>query len=428
MTVKISRITLLLSSLIGLALSSYALVWAKPEEPAEPAAAPTWEDAIIISTGDSGARLPSVAAAPNGKDVIVAYVSQRSAAEENTDPYYHDSSNNGDTFPGNPAPINSNGATETIDVAISFDGNSQAHALWIEEMANNNRELRYAQENNWPNSSTLLASTTSPGVIFTPRIETSGSNTVNVVWAENDSGIITDIYHARSANGGSSWPINGVILDSADLSQFPDLAVSNNGMIHVVWSEGLFTSKVNYVQGTVSGGMVNWSSAIAISDRSAATNALEPAIFVNGSVVQVTYTDRLSADSQFVHYLRCAGNCTNVNNWVSSNNPVSGQAVGANVGDPFDVTSTVVQAGGCSFVYFHGVRTGTNEQILGVDSCGNWASSARDIVTASNIRSLNPDLAVQNNWWIYLVYEDKSSEQIQFLRNQPALYLPLIVK
>jgi hypothetical protein len=421
------RILLLLGSFVFLSFASYALVVAKPEEPAEPAAAPAWENVINISTGDSGARLPSVAGAANGKDVIVAYVSQRSATAGDTDPYYRVSSNNGATFPSNPAAINTNAATETIDVAVAYDANSRAHALWIEENADNDRELRYARENNWPSSSTLRASVTNPGVIFTPRIVTSGSNTVDIVWAEG-ANIIADIYHARSTNGGSSWTISGVITDTADLSQFPDLAVGSNGTIHVVWSEGLLTSKVNYVQGTVSGGSVSWSSAIQISNQSGATNALEPSIFVKGSVVQVSYTDRLGEDSQFVHYLRCANNCTNVNNWVSSGNPVSGQAVGANVGDPFDVSSTLVQVGGCSYVYFHGVRTGSNEQILGVDSCGRWASSARDQVTATNIRALNPDLAVQNNWWIYLVYENKSNERIQFLRNLPAIYLPVVVK
>ena len=428
MIIKFSRFIMLFVGLVTLTLGFYSLAIAEPEKPAVPDAPPTWEDTIVISTGDNGARLPSVAAAPNGKDVIVAYVSQRSANNENTDPYYHDSFNNGATFPGNPAPINTNASTETIDVAIAFDANNKAHALWIEQTTTDNRQLRYAQEDNWPNTSSLRSSVTNPGVIFTPRIVASGTNTLNIVWAENSSGIITDIYHARSTNGGSTWPISGVIIDNTDLSQFPDLAVGNNGIIHVVWSEGLVTSKVYYVQGTVSGNSVNWSAEIPISDRSSATNALEPSIFVNGSVVQVSYTDRLSGDSQFVHYLRCASSCTNINNWISSNNPVSGQAVGANVGDPFDVSSTLVQAGGCSYIYFHGVRTGSNEQILGVDSCGRWASSARDVVTPSNFRALNPDLAVQNNWWIYLVYEDKSNEEIQFQRNLPAIYLPLVVK
>jgi hypothetical protein len=145
-------------------------------------------------------------------------------------------------------------------------------------------------------------------------------------------------------------------------------------------------------------------------------------------VVQVAYTDRFNANTQFVHYLRCNGGCTNINNWVSSNNPVSGQAVGANVGDPFDVASSITRVGTCTFIYFHGVRTGSNEQIIGVNSCDQWAASPRDLVTASNIRALNPDLAVQNNWWIYLVYEDKSNARIQFQRNLPAVYLPMIVK
>ena len=425
------RIILLLSTfaLLVFAMGSSSVVAEpeEPEEPAEPASSPQWQNVITISSGDNGARLPSVAGSPIDKSVIVAYVSQRSSNSGDTDPYYRVSSNNGTSFPSNPAAINTNAATETIDVAITYDASGNAHALWIEETSSNNRELHYTQEDNWPSSSSIRSSVANPGVIFTPRIVTSGANTIDIAWAEGSS-IITDIYHARSTNGGSSWTISGVVVDTADLSQSPNLAVSANGTIHIVWSEGLFGAKVNYVQGTVSGSSVTWSPAIQISNQSGATHALEPSIFVNGTVVQVAYTDRLSSSSQFVHYLRCAGSCTNINNWISSSNPISGQAVGANVGDPFDVTSTLVQVGNCSFIYFHGVRTGNNEQILGVNSCDRWSSTARDQVTASNIRALNPDLAVQNNWWLYLVYENKSNARIEFIRNQPAIYLPLVVK
>ena len=200
MIVKSSRFFVFLSFLLLVNLVVSTLVMAEPDEPTAPS---TWDGTITISS-DNGARLPSIAAAPNGKDVIVAYVSQRSADEDNTDPYYHDSSNNGATFPGNPAPINTNNSTEAIDVAIAYDATNKPHALWIEQQSNNDRQLRYANRDNWPSSSTLLSSVTSPGVIFTPRIAASGTNTLNIVWAESSSGIITDIYHARSTNGGST--------------------------------------------------------------------------------------------------------------------------------------------------------------------------------------------------------------------------------
>lgn len=421
---KLIRVFLLLFSICLLNFGFYTLAMAEPDEPLEPSSPPAWENVLTISS-DSGARLPSVAAAPNSKEVIVAYISQRSAVDENTDPYYHDSSNNGATFPGSPAPINTNTSTEAIDVAVTFDNSNVAHALWIEATSSDDRQLRYAKESSWPTSSNLRASVTNPGVIFTPRIVASGSNTLDIVWAQSSSGIITDIYHARSTNGGSSWSTSKVILDTNDLSQSPDLAVAN-GVIHVVWSEGLINAKVNYAQSTNGGS--SWSTPIQISNRSSATNALEPSIIANGSVVQVAFTNRLSANDQFVHFLRCNSNCTNINNWISSNNPVSGTKVGANVGDPFDVASTIAQVGVCTHLYFHGVQTGANEQVIGLDSCGNWSSSARDVITSSDIRALNPDLATQNNWWVYLVYEDKTNEQIKFLRNLPALYLPLIRK
>ncbi|MEZ4589964.1 MAG: hypothetical protein R3D55_02280 [Chloroflexota bacterium] len=425
---KSFRLFLLLGSMVALTLSFYHLVMAEPEAPDAPTSAPNWNTPVTISSGDSGARLPSIASAPNSKEVIVAYVSQRSGVSTNTDPYYRASSNFGATFPSPPAPINTNGSTETIDVSVTFDSLNRAHALWIEETVSNSRQLRYAREDSWPSTSSLRASVASPGVLFTPRIVASGSSTIDIVWAGDTSGIITDIYHSRSTNNGSTWPISGVVFDTMDLSQSPDFAVGN-GIIHLVWSEGLFNSKIYYTRGTVSGSTVSWSARVAISDQSGATNAVEPSIYVSGSTIHVSYTNRPSESQQTINYLRCNSGCTNLNNWISSNNPVSGTFVGANIGDPFDVASSVIQLGNCTYMYFHGVQSGqTNEQILGVNSCGNWSSSKRDEVTSSSTRALNPDFAMHNNWWLYLVYENKSGGYIVFQRNTPAIYLPTILR
>jgi hypothetical protein len=94
----------------------------------------------------------------------------------------------------------------------------------------------------------------------------------------------------------------------------------------------------------------------------------------------------------------------------------------------------MAQIGNCTYVYFHGIQGSTtnNERIWGVNSCSGWASSARDQVTTSGVRSIYPSLIAANNWWVYLTYEQTNTSgtvrEIYFIRNQPAIYLPTILK
>ena len=425
------RFFILLTALLGLVFSFQTMsLKAEPMEPATPESDPNWNTAVTLSTGDSGARLPAISAAPNnGNKLIVAYVSQRSGVEENTDPYYRISNNNGGNWTS-PAPINSNTNTTTSDIDIAIDSSGNAHALWVEITAANARQLRYSKQTNWPNGAQTRASVNDPGVISFPRIVTSGANRVDIVWAQDNSGILTDIYHARSTDGGTNWNISGVVVDNSGTSQSPDIAVNANGKIFLVWTEGFLSGQVYYAEGTVSGNSVSWTVVTNLSSKSLATNAVEPKILLDGNTVKVTYTNRLNESTQYVHYLECTSNCVQISNWKSVGNPISGTALGANVGDPFDVNSTLGQAGRCTYVYFHGVRSGSNnEQILGVNSCSGWGTSPQDEITTVATRALNPELAIHNNWWIYLEKKKKGTpSQIKFIRNIPAVYLPLIVK
>jgi hypothetical protein len=92
----------------------------------------------------------------------------------------------------------------------------------------------------------------------------------------------------------------------------------------------------------------------------------------------------------------------------------------------------LVQRGPCSIGYFHGTADGLvdNEIIWGVNSCQGWSQSARDQVTSSNFRSINPSIAEQNNAWLYLVYEQGvSTHQIYLHRNIFSdIYLPVVFK
>lgn len=420
-------------------------VSAEPEEPLAPAADPNWENGLKISqsSGITGAILPSISSSNAGGKIIVAYQGIINNENDNHDVFYTLSSNYGNTWPTKARIHQSAGAisdSSFVDVTITPD--NKGHAVWIEEFSNTPR-LVYKYENNWGNNATNLITISAPAiptVMAEPRIVAKNNNRLDVVWAQGEPTTNINIYHAYStSSNGASWQGISPITDTSATSRLPDIAVDASGNYHVVWEEGPDPTKIYYLRGVPSGNSVNWSvaNAINISQKSITngTAATQPKITVEGNTLHVSYTNFVSKEEQYIHHIQCNSNCSNVGNWSSVSNPVSGQVLGAKALDPFDVISGIAQMGDCTYVYFHGIQgtiSSNNERLWGVNSCGNWAASARDQVTTTSIRAINPTLISANNWWLYMAYEqvsvDSTLREVYFIRNQPSIYLPLILK
>lgn len=429
-----------ISLLLGLTVLLYQMAGMDSETAvAASHAAPDWTTPITITTSAMapfGVNFPAVTASPDGQSVMVVFNKARSLAEGDNDPYFSRSLDNGETW-STPEAI-----TETVDLSGqifgAYDPAGVAHVAWKEGTG-----LAYAKEGtansgDWTDPFEMIVPTgTTPGVT-NPYLVASENNLVDVVWAQGVGGTDPNIYHARSRDGGSNWPIQGIITSTLESSQFPSMAVDSSGTIHAVWQEldnllfnpPRFGGTIYYVQGIeMPGNIISWSERIEIST---VDDAREPEIIVNGSRLRVTYTDFVNLDEQFVRFVQCSGQCTDEDNWVTELNPISGQLVGANGADPLNVVTSLVQRGPCSTVYFHGTADGLvdNEIIWGTSSCQGWSQSAREQVTSSNFRSINPGLAVQNNAWLYLVYEQGVTfHQIYLHRNIFSdIFLPIILK
>lgn len=434
-------------TLIGLWQMGFDTAVAEPDEPLAPEAGPNWQEIGRISQTStlSDAVLPAIAASSNGSKIIVVYNGIINDIDGNRDVFYAMSTNFGQSWNTKARIHSSSGDTSNsnfVDVAIS--PNNKGHAVWVEEFSDVPR-LVYKNEDNWGNNSTNLITIstvpTSPDVIAYPQIVAKNNNRLDVVWSEGTASTDVNIFHAYSTNGGASFTGKTAVNQTIPSSDFPALTIDTSGNYHLVWEEGTIPNRtILYSRGLPSGNSVNWSSPINISVRSISGNtsaALQPEIYANGNILHVTYSNYVSKQEQYVHHLQCSQNCTTASNWVSTNNPVSGQVLTAKASDPFNLVSTIGQVGSCTYVYFHGIQgvsseENNRERIWGTNSCGNWAASVRDQVTAENTRSINPAMTSANNWWLYLAYEqvstDSSVREIYFVRNQPAIYLPTILK
>lgn len=420
---------------------------AEPEEPLAPeSSAPNWEDAekISQSSGITSAILPSMAASANGSKVITVYSGIINNNDSDHDIFYAISNNYGADWDNKARVHQSAGVTSDSNfVDVTITPNNKGHAVWAEEV-NDVPRIVYKHEDNWGNNSTNLVTISAPAVpivVAEPRIVNKTNNRLDVVWSQGEPATNVNIYHAYSTNGGSSWQGVAPIVDTPPTSRLPDIAIDASGVYHVVWEEGTNPTTIHYLRGVPSGNnTVNWSvaSEIDISQQSitdGSTAARQPKIFASGNTLHVSYTAFVNKDQQSVHHLQCNGGCSNLANWFSVGNPISGQSLGAKAADPFDVISGVAQVGQCTYVYFHGIQGpsgSNNERIWGTNSCSNWAASARDQVTNSSIRAINPSMISANNWWLYMAYEQVNASstlrEIYFIRNQPAIYLPTILK
>lgn len=424
-----------------LAALPLGLTRAEPE-PAATSENPDWITPQQLSVSDQAEKLPVVAANPNNGNVLVAY-SVRDAGTENTDDVVYRASNsygNGGSWTS-AQPIHVSPSEDSVQVDLALDGAGSAHAVWVEGAA---AHLVYAPRSDWPTNNTSNLPTTISDVAISsnPDLVING-NTLDVVWSE---GPPMNVYHARSTNGGATWTSRNLVHGSPASSFSPSLVVDpgNGNKLYVVWEEtagGI--GSIYYSEGTVSGGSSSWTSAIEISELGEGSlgdsKDFRPKIVWQNGQRQVAYThvSEVDPDFQTIYYTRCNNNCTSRSGWAVQQN-ISGQAVGANATDPFNVYSTMATLSGCTFVYFHGTDSDfsqDNEGIWGVNSCDGWAFATRDGVTdPKQTRSIYPVIVTHPESWLYLVYEQVVNEQrrVYFTRGEVEInrgvFLPVVMR
>lgn len=406
---------------------------AEVDEPEAVSSKPIWQGALTLTSNANGSFDPVVASAPNSKQVAVAYLKQESANDQNTDPFYRKSTNNGQTWAGE-LTIRDNPNTETKAVDIAFDSSNRLHAVWLEVTTTGGNEtftLYHANESNWANRTTI-SSVTEPTTIISPKIVVRGS-TVDVVWAEGE---LPTLYYRRfNGSWGLKTAMNaGTFVRQVDLTR-------DASSLYVVWEDVLTKGVIHYAKGTPSGTSATWaksSTPISNVTLTGSDDGTTPEVAVGGGKIHVSFVNRKSANQQFAHYISCnaTSNCTQGGNWQNAvnGNPINGLlALGLPVGNPDrSVNSTIALAGNCAYVYYYGTSSASpdREQIRGQNSCGGWTASASDVLaTSGSARYIHPSMTDHNGWYLYVAYEEiVTVPQVKFVRNRPAIYLPIILK
>lgn len=336
----------------------------------------------------------------------------------------------------------------SIHTAVTFDKNNKAHVVWVE-----NTGLAYA------NSSNLSTGFSAPK-LFTDSLIDAGSEVLNpqIITFNNHVHIIgvaknvdQYVFHVHSADGGATWKAAKYVTNFLPKVDRPDVAVDHDGNLHVVYNgqkyipPSTLLDSVSYAQGAFNGSDVTWnlSNHVDITTRMPATtdyNVIEPSVIYTNGRLEVSVTQQYKPANpnlrhearQFVYYIYCNGTCTTAANW---NAQLASGAVLYIDNEPYNLTSEITRLAGCSLMVFDGKISTTQddrEQIFSASNCSGWGNGRIELTVNDESRSIQPTIATQNNWWMYVAYEEFLNEdqvhKIYFTRNIPGVYLPIIRK
>lgn len=124
---------------------------------------------------------------------------------------------------------------------------------------------------------------------YTPRVASNGSGYL-VVWAENNSTTIWDIYGARVSSGGVVQDTSGIAIANYLYAQFDPVVTSNGSDYFVAWTDHRGDNNYDIYAARVSAeGAVLDTSGIAICTQGA--NQFVPAVTFDGTAYVVAWAD-----------------------------------------------------------------------------------------------------------------------------------------
>jgi len=141
-------------------------------------------------------------------------------------------------------------------VAVDFSGNP--HVVWSDDTPGNS-EIYYAKSTDggvtWPNGQRITWTSGSSG---SPVIAVDSSGNPHVVWSDYTPGN-SEIFYKKSTDGGATWIANRRLTWTSGYSYDPVIAIDLSGNPHVVWVDNTPGNyEIYYTKSTDEG--VSWTT------------------------------------------------------------------------------------------------------------------------------------------------------------------------
>jgi hypothetical protein len=180
----------------------------------------------------------SITALDTGK----LYIAWRDSRDGNSDIYFANSTDGGNTFSPNKKVNDDVGSKQQRNPSLAVDSAGNVYIAWYDER-NGDSDIYFANSTNGGNTFSANKKVNDDGSSvwqYYPSIAAEGVGNVYIAWEDNRNGFTdTDIYYANSTDGGNTFSINKRVNDDVEeLHQSrPDIAVDPVGNVFLVWQD-----------------------------------------------------------------------------------------------------------------------------------------------------------------------------------------------
>lgn len=292
-------------------------------------------------------------------------------------------------------------AANSITPEIAVAGNF-VHVVWQDLRSSPNRgDIYYNRSTDggvsWLLGDLRLDTGSAPGAAdsHTPVVYAAGS-TVCVVWADTRNGS-ADIYGNRSLDGGATWLPTAVRIDAGDvagssISLAPRVAGDGN-TVHVVWEDARGGNRDVYYNRSGDGGATWLPAAVRLDHAPAPAFATDPRLACEGTQLNVVWVDDRNGLTDIYANRSLDGGTS----WLSTDGRLDTDAPGGGG----STKPRVVASGAAVYVAWEDYRTFVQPQIFfrrSIDGGTSWLGSDRLVNTSTaSCYSFDPSLAAHGS-------------------------------
>lgn len=281
------------------------------------------------------------------------------------------------------------------------DDAGRAYCAW-QDRRNGDEDIYFAKSTDygesWSNPNIIIYS--GPEDQTSPSLAMNFEGTLYIVW-EDDRNPDSDIYFARSFDGGDTWPQPHFRVNTSGARQSePAIAVDSSGVIYVVWEDDREGHYDIYFAKSEDRGET-WTDAIDINSDWKSSTQLDPTIAVDtAGTIYVAWEDQINDDFDiyFGKSIDGGNTWTDPSIQINTDQTTMGQ------------TNPTMGVGGEGEVYLAWQDNRWNNLDIYFASSNNsgdsWSNPNIKINTDSTAIQQNPALAVSPTGTIYVTWDD----------------------
>lgn len=231
-----------------------------------------------------------------------------------------------------------------------------------------------------------------------PALTIGNDGTLYLAWQDKRANDTSDIYFAKSSNGGATWSTNVKVNTIPDVinSEPPSIAVTKDGIVSVAWRCTRNSNSDICAARSTNGGST-WSAGVRVNDDSGTSLQYRPSLVADpsnaGKVYMAWSDERNFYGDIYFSQSSDGGNSWSANTRVTKDNDIAKQP------------NLKIDTGGRLYLAWSMIDTLYGYVIFYSNSAsggGSWSNAIEATDGKTNIYNSYPDLAIGDNSHIYI--------------------------